>query len=241
MHMNTILFVGIENLTEDTTTSGLKKEEVIQLPATTTEASLNNEQAPNSDESNFKLNKVISMDLNQNLENEHDNILFDMIEKKEDLLNEIESKIAGLVQIEAEKTKKYLTQILQQNINLQKSSNNNDLHKNGESHPKTEIIQPRQYQPNYGGNQLNIENLHITTTGVKMHHKTDNDLEMDTAINEFYLFLKNKKSENQLSENVELLNKLVESFDISQNFSKFQNFGKHINSPMLIKLLKYEL
>ena len=239
--MNTILFVGIENLTEDTTTSGLKKEEVIQLPATTTETSLNNEQAPNTDESDIKLNKVISKDVNQNMENEHDNILFDMIEEKQDFLNEIENKISGLVQIEAEKTKNYLTQVLQQNSNLPKSSNTYDLFKNGESHPKTEIIQPRQYQPNFGGNQLNIENLHITTTGVKMHHKTDNDLEMDTAINEFYLFLKNKKSENQLSENVELLNKLVESFDISQNFSKFQNFGKHINSPMLIKLLKYEL
>jgi hypothetical protein len=182
---------------------------------------------------------MISNNLSKNEENkEKENTSNKQVENNQNIsnLNSIENEISRLVLVEAEKTRNLLTQIFQPN---QKGSNL--IVVTGlDKFYKTEIIQPRQYQPNFGGSQFNIENLNV-----QMSSKNEKEALMDNAIKEFYLLLKNKHSENYMSEksfgNVEMMKKLVDSFEIGQNYSEFQNSKNHINSPMLIKLLKYEL
>ena len=64
--------------------------------------------------------------------------------------NSLENELKVLVLTEAEKTRQWLAKILAAN-KIQTFENSN--------HPG--LIQPRQYQPNYGGNQVSVSNFYL--------------------------------------------------------------------------------
>jgi len=126
------------------------------------------------------------------------------------------AELKNLVLTESEKTRKLIENFLSE----KKKSDSNKFLK----------VQPRQFQPNFGGNQFNIENLNLNPDSGR-----DDETE---ALKDFFIFLKNKKlSKNRIDRPnlVESLKNLVENFEDENQESVLPN------SPMLIKLLKYEL
>jgi hypothetical protein len=79
----------------------------------------------------------------------------------------------------------------------------------------------------FGGNQFNIENLNVRTSGDSSADRSADD--------DLFLFLKNS-GHRQIDEKnlVESLRKLVDNYHGAEE-------KKISNTPMLIKLLKYEL
>ena len=142
-------------------------------------------------------------------------------------INSLQNDLKKLILSEAEKTREMMTEI------LKVKNDPNEL----------VSMQPRQYQPNYGGNQFNIEHLHIQSGQTLKSKNEENELEV---IKEFFLFLKNKssgKTDFDETQIVDTLIKNAENFQQKAESSADQNkqLSKVINSPMLIKLLKYEL
>ena len=147
-------------------------------------------------------------------------------------IESFQNDLKNLVLSEAENTRKMISEFLKDKISDKKDLN------------RSVSMQPRQYQPNYGGNQFIVENLYIESEE-KLSSKNEGK-KLDTIKEVVYLFLENKileKNAVDKTQIVDAINSIAENYQPKTKISDIQNesLKKVINSPMLIKLLKHEL